>query len=34
MTQGRGSFEFEVTGYDTVPANLAAKIIEESKQQG
>ena len=34
MTQGRGSFEFEVTGYDTVPANLAAKIIEESRQQG
>ena len=34
MTQGRGSFEFEVTGYDTVPANLVAKIIEESKQQG
>ncbi len=34
MTQGRGSFEFEVTGYDTVPANLAAKIVEENKQQG
>ena len=33
MTQGRGSFDFEVTGYDTVPANLAAKIIEENKQQ-
>lgn len=33
MTQGRGSFEFAVTGYDTVPANLAAKIIEENKQQ-
>lgn len=32
MTQGRGSFDFEVTGYDTVPANLAAKIIEENKQ--
>lgn len=32
MTQGRGSFTFEVTGYDTVPANLAAKIIEENKQ--
>ncbi len=34
MTQGRGSFDFAVTGYDTVPANLAAKIIEENKQQG
>lgn len=33
MTQGRGSFGFEVTGYDTVPANLAAKIVEENKQQ-
>ncbi len=33
MTQGRGSFDFEVTGYDTVPANLATKIIEENKQQ-
>lgn len=32
MTQGRGSFDFAVTGYDTVPANLAAKIIEENKQ--
>ena len=34
MTQGRGSFDFAVTGYDTVPANLAAKIIEENKLQG
>lgn len=34
MTQGRGSFDFAVTGYDTVPANLAAKITEENKQQG
>ena len=34
MTQGRGSFDFAVTGYDTVPANLAAKIIEENKPQG
>ncbi len=32
MTQGRGSFEFKVTGYDVVPANLAAKIKEEYKQ--
>ncbi len=28
MTQGRGSFEYTVNGYDTVPANIAAKIVE------
>jgi elongation factor G len=32
MTQGRGSFAYEVTGYDTVPGNVAAKIIEQVKQ--
>ena len=32
MTQGRGSFEFTVTGYDTVPSNIAPKIIEKYKQ--
>ena len=32
MTQGRGSYDFTVTGYDTVPANLAAKIKEEYAQ--
>ena len=32
MTQGRGSYEFVVTGYDVVPANLAAKIKEEYNQ--
>ena len=32
MTQGRGSFEFKVTGYDVVPGNLAAKIKEEYAQ--
>ncbi len=31
MTQGRGYFNYEVTGYETVPANLAAKIIEANK---
>ena len=31
MSQGRGSFEFEVTGYDTVPGNIAAKIVEKYK---
>ena len=33
MTQGRGSFEFAVTGYDTVPGNIAAKIVEKYKAQ-
>ncbi len=33
MSQGRGSFEFEVTGYDVVPANIAAKIVEKYKAQ-
>ncbi|MBQ9086337.1 MAG: elongation factor G [Clostridia bacterium] len=28
MTQGRGSFEYDVTGYDVVPGNIAAKIVE------
>ena len=27
MTQGRGWFDYTVTGYDTVPANVAAKVI-------
>ncbi len=29
MTQGRGSFAFKQTGYDTVPQNIAAKIVAE-----
>jgi len=33
MTQGRGSFEYTVTGYDTVPANLTAKIVAENKAE-
>ena len=32
MTQGRGWFEFEVTGYDTVPTNIATKIVENYKK--
>ena len=32
MTQGRGSFDFEVTGYEVVPGNIAAKIVEEYKK--
>ena len=33
MTQGRGSFEYAVTGYDVVPSNIAAKIVEKYKAQ-
>ncbi len=32
MTQGRGSFAYEVTGYDVVPSNIAAKIVENYKK--
>jgi elongation factor G len=32
MTQGRGSFDFEVTGYEVVPGNIAAKIVDEYKR--
>ena len=31
MTQGRGSFEYKVTGYDVVPANITAKVVAENK---
>ncbi len=33
MTQGRGSFSFNVTGYDVVPANITAKVVEENKAE-
>jgi len=33
MTQGRGSFEYAVTGYDVVPANISAKIVENYKKE-
>ncbi len=29
MTQGRGSFEYSVTGYDTVPQNVAQKVVSK-----
>jgi elongation factor G len=32
MSQGRGSFEYNVTGYDVVPGNISAKIVEEYKK--
>ena len=32
MSQGRGSFDYNVTGYDTVPGNIAAKIVENYKK--
>ena len=31
MTQGRGKFDYKVTGYETVPAATAQKIISEKK---
>jgi len=33
MTQGRGSFNMEMHHYDTVPAQLQEKIIEQSKRE-
>ena len=33
MTQGRGSFEFAVNGYDVVPGNISAKIVENYKKE-
>ena len=33
MTQGRGNFEFKVTSYDTVPANITAKVVAENKAE-
>ena len=33
MTQGRGSFEYAVTGYDTVPMNVAQKIVDAYKKE-
>ncbi len=32
MSQGRGSFEYNVTGYDVVPGNISAKIVEAYKK--
>jgi len=31
MSQGRGWFDYAVTGYDVVPGNIAAKIVEAYK---
>ena len=33
MTQGRGSFDFEVNDYDVVPSQIAAKIKEEAAKK-
>jgi len=33
MSQGRGWYSYEVTGYDTVPANVAAKVIAAYKAE-
>ena len=32
MTQGRGSFSYDVTRYDEVPGNIAQKIIDAAKR--
>ncbi len=31
LTQGRGSFVYNVTGYEEVPSNIAQKVIAEAK---
>ncbi len=33
MSQGRGSFEFNVTGYDVVPGNITAKVVADQKNK-
>jgi len=33
MTQGRGSFTFAFERYEEAPANVAQKVIEESKKE-
>ena len=33
MTQGRGWFDYTVTGYDVVPGNVAAKVIAAYQQK-
>ena len=32
MSQGRGVFEYKVTGYDVVPGNISQKIVEAYKK--
>jgi hypothetical protein len=32
MSQGRASFEFNVTDYAVVPGNISAKIVEDYKK--
>jgi len=33
ITQGRGSFSMEITGYEEVPSNFAEKIIAARKAE-
>jgi len=33
MSQGRGFFEFNVTGYDVVPGNITAKVVADQKNK-
>jgi elongation factor G len=32
MTQGRGSYDFNIQTYEEVPGNIAQKVIEEAKK--
>ena len=32
LTQGRGSFAFQFTRYEPLPANLEAKVVEDAKK--
>jgi elongation factor G len=32
MTQGRGSYDFNIETYEEVPGNIAQKVIEEAKK--
>ena len=32
MTQGRGSYDFDIQTYEEVPGNIAQKVIEEAKK--
>ena len=33
MTQGRASFELEMSHYDEVPRNIQEKLIEEARRE-
>ena len=33
MTGGRGSYTMELSGYEIVPAQIQAKIVEQAKRE-